>query len=106
MFTDWLNETVTVRTPTGTVTDGQPEYREYPARAFVFDYSEQLLKEIGMVKNAKFFVLAATAETAAAFAAPMVGAIIIHNGGSYDLKRVRPCRDLDGRIACYSCVGV
>lgn len=106
MFKDLLNETVVIRYPSDVFTDGQPEYRESSARAFVFEYNERLLKEIGLVKDARFFVIAATPETIAAFTAQPAGTVIIHNQREYDLKTVRPCRGLDGKIECYSCAGV
>ena len=105
MFNDLLNEEITVKYPAGTFADGVTEYRECQAMAFVFDYNERMLKEIGMVKDAKFFIIAADENTLAAFAAP-AGTIIVRGEKSYDVKTVRPCRNLDGQIECFSCAGV
>ena len=106
MFDDLLNEQVTIRKPDGVFTDGQTGYQECVARAFVFNYNERLLKEIGLVRDARFFVIAATPESIAALTEAPAGTVIGYGGRDYDLKSVRPCREIDGRIACFSCAGV
>lgn len=106
MFNDLLNETITIKYPTGAFADGEAAREECQAKAFVFDYNERQLKEIGMVSNAKFFVIAANAGTIAAFTVRPLGTTITHEGRNYDVKSVRSCRNLDGEIECFSCAGV
>lgn len=106
MFNDLLNDTVRLSFPSGVFVDGAPLRAQCQADAFVFNHHQRVLREAGVEQHAKFFIIAATAETREAFAIQPLNVTLTHNGESYDLKSVRPCRDLDGIIQCFSCAGV
>ena len=106
MFNDLLKENVILKYPLGSYSDGEADFAQVEGKAFVFDYNERLLRDIGMVKNAKFFVIAATDAVKTCFAVTQVDVQIIHNERLYDLKTVRSCRNFDGVIECFSCTGV
>ena len=89
--------------PNGNSTDGKPVYLECAARAFVFDYSKRLLKEVGLQENTRFFIIAASTPVKAGFSRSLDGVKVFSEGRYYDLKSVKVCRLIDGRIACYSC---
>jgi len=102
MFDDLLKETVTLRYPSGTYEDGKTVYNEVEEKAFAFDYNERLLSEVGLVKSAKFFVIAATDDAATCFSGGKVDIQIVHDEKTYDVKTVKTCRNLDGSIECFS----
>ena len=103
MFHDLCKENIVLRFPESTGSDGEPIYTECAARAFLFDYSKRLLEEVGIRENTRFFIIAADATVNARFAVCMDGIQAISGGRSYDLKTIKACRQVDGRIECYSC---
>jgi hypothetical protein len=99
MFDDIFNEAVTLRVPTGNFVDGQPEYSESQDKALVTDFTRRDIDVYGNVKNGKIFLLNSNVE-------PVPGSQINHQGNLYDLKDIKPCRDLDSNAVCYRCVVV
>ncbi len=102
MFDDLLKETVTLKYPSGTYEGGKAVYSETDGKAFAFDYNERLLSEIGLVKTAKFFVIAATDDAITCFSGGKVDIQLVHDDVTYDVKTVKTCRNLDGSIECFS----
>jgi|GEM_PF-3312072 len=104
MFRDLCKETITLRFPDGASSDGQTVYSECTARAFFFDYSKRLLQEVELQENTRFFLIAATTAVNAGFAQTLDGVQAVSGEQTYDLKSVKACRQVDGRIECYSCI--
>lgn len=103
MLHDLCRERLTLRFPDGDATDGKPAYVECEARAFVFDYGKKVLKEIGLQQDTRFFMIAANATIDREFARGFDGIQAVNADRTYDLKNIKVCRQLDGRIECYSC---
>jgi len=99
MFDDLLQESVTLRVPTGAFADGQAGYTGYQGYALITDFTHRDINRYGSIKNGKIFLLRCDKE-------PEPGSQIIHSGQTYDLKDIKVCRDLNGRIECYRCVVV
>jgi hypothetical protein len=99
MFEDLSQEPVTLRVPTGAFADGQSSYTEYQAHALITDFTSRDINRYGSIKNGKIFLLRCDNE-------PEVGSQIIHSEQTYDLKDIKVCRDLDGKVECYRCVVV
>ena len=103
MIQDLCRDAVILRFPAGDPVDGQTAYTECEAQAFVIDYGKRLLKEVGLEQDTRFFVIAASAAVDAGFARSLNGVQVVANGRSCDLKNIKVCRQIDGRIECYSC---
>ena len=99
MFEDRLQESVTLRVPTGVFSDGQAGNTDYQAYALITDFTHRDIKRYGSIKSGKIFLLRCDNE-------PEPGSQIIHGGKTYDLKDIKICRDLDGQVECYRCVVV
>ena len=99
MFEDLLQESVTLRVPTGAFADGQTAYTEYQGYALITDFTSRDINHYGNIKNGKIFLLRSDNE-------PEAGSQIVHSGQTYDLKDIKVCRDLSGKIECYRCVVV
>lgn len=99
MFEDRLQQSVTLRVPTGVFSDGQAGYTEYQGYALITDFTQRDINRYGSIKNGKIFLLRCNNE-------PEPGSQIIHSGQTYDLKNIKVCRNLDGIIECYRCVVV
>lgn len=98
MFEDKYRESVILRVPSGNFTDGKPEYTEYPAQALVAGFTEcDLIAMGGKIKSGRVFLLKCEVE-------PVPGSQLIYNGQPCDLKNIKVCCGLDGRIECYRCV--
>lgn len=99
MFEDRLQESVTLRVPTGIFADGHAGYTEYQGYALITDFTHRDINRYGSIKNGKIFLLRCDDE-------PEPGSQIVHLEQVYDLKDIKVCRDLDGQIECYRCVVV
>jgi hypothetical protein len=99
MFEDKYTEQVTVKIPTGTYSDGEPVYAEHAGQALITDFSRRDIERFGKIKNGKIFLLKC-------LTAPVPGAQVEHANSLYDIKDIRICRDLNGRIECYRCTVV
>jgi len=104
MFRDLCREPIVLRFPDGTFADGVSGYTECSARAFVFDYSKRLLKDLGLQENSRFFIIAAAPKVDAGFAVGLSNVKVRSDGLDYDLKSVKACRGVDGAIECYNCI--
>jgi hypothetical protein len=99
MFEDRLQEPVTLLVPSGTFSDGQSSYTEYPAYALITDFTQRDIDRYGTVKNGKIFLLRCDSEL-------QPGSRINCQGKIYDIKDIKICRKLDGEVECYRCVVV
>lgn len=97
MFKERYKEAVVVRIPSGVFVDGQEEYTEYEGFAMITDVSKRDAKQYGNIQNGKVFLLRCEAPL-------KPGSCIVHSEQKYDLKEIKVCRDLDGKIECYRCL--
>ena len=99
MFEDILQESVTLRVPTGAFSDGQVEYTSTQGYALITDFTHRDINRYGSIKNGKIFLLRCDNE-------PEPGSQIIHEEKTYDLKDIKICKNLAGQVECYRCVVV
>ena len=78
------------------VVDGKQTYTNSPARVLVIDFSQRDIDYFGTIQNGKIILIAAPD-------IPKLPARIIVEGEIYDLKSVRVCRDLSGRLIGCRC---
>ena len=76
--------------------DGKQTYTNIPARGRVIDFSQRDIDYFGTIQNGKIVLIAAPD-------IPKLPARIIVEGEIYDLKSVRVCRDLSGRLIGCRC---
>jgi hypothetical protein len=98
MFDHRYIEDITIRKANGYV-DGKPQYSESPGKALITDFSQRDINRFGNIGGGQIFMVKADT-------APEIDSQITHNGKIYDLKGIKVCRDLDGRIECYRCAVV
>ena len=104
MIQDLCRESLTLRFPAGEAADGKTAYVECPARAFIIDYGKRVLKDVGLQQDTRFMVIAATTALNTEFARGLDGIQAVDaDNHTYDLKNIKVCRQLDGRIEAYSC---
>ena len=99
MFENRLQESVILRVKDGVFADGQAGYTDYQAYALITDFTSRDINRYGSIKNGKIFLLRCDYK-------PKPGSQLIHNEQTYDLKDIKICRDLDGKVECYRCVVV
>lgn len=98
MFEDKYREPAVLRIPGRTFVDGKPGYNEHPAGALITGFTEYDFAAIsGKIKSGRIFLLKSEVE-------PVPGSQLVYNGQTYDLKNIKVCCDLDGRIECYRCL--
>jgi hypothetical protein len=88
---------ITIKQPTGSFTDGKPEYSEVPGMAMFFDFSQRDLNYFGSIKNGKIFLVAPLATD------PILPGKIIFNNKEYDLKAIKTYRNTKSEVLGYRC---
>ena len=81
------------------IVDGKQTYTSIPARGRVIDFSQRDVDYFGTIQEGKI-VLVAPPDI------PKLPARIVAEGVTYDLKSVRICRDLSGRLIGCRCAVV
>ncbi|MGF0036472.1 hypothetical protein [Victivallis vadensis] len=81
------------------IVDGKQTYTNLPARGRVIDFSQRDVDYFGTVQEGKIILVAPPD-------IPKLPARIVAEGVTYDLKSVRICRDLSGRLIGCRCAVV
>lgn len=81
------------------IVDGKQTYTNLPARGRVIDFSQRDVDYFGTVQEGKIILVAPPD-------IPKLPARIVAEGVTYDLKSVRICRDLSGRLVGCRCAVV
>ncbi|NMD86295.1 hypothetical protein HF882_06820 [Victivallis vadensis] len=81
------------------IVDGRQTYTNLPARGRVIDFSQRDVDYFGTVQEGKIILIAPPD-------IPKLPARIVAEGVTYDLKSVRICRDLSGRLVGCRCAVV
>ena len=81
------------------IVDGRQTYTNLPARGRVIDFSQRDVDYFGTVQEGKIILVAPPD-------IPKLPARIVAEGVTYDLKSVRICRDLSGRLVGCRCAVV
>ena len=81
------------------IVDGKQTYTNLPARGRVIDFSQRDVDYFGTVQEGKIILIAPPD-------IPKLPARIVAEGVTYDLKWVRICRDLSGRLVGCRCAVV
>lgn len=89
---------IIIRQPDAIV-DGKQTYTNLPARGRVIDFSQRDVDYFGTVQEGKIILVAPPD-------IPKLPAQIVAEGVTYDLKSVRICRDLSGRLIGCRCAVV
>mgnify|MGYP005793545195 FL=1 len=89
---------IIIRQPDAIV-DGKQTYTNLPARGRVIDFSQRDVDYFGTVQEGKIILVAPPD-------IPKLPARIVAEGVTYDLKSVRICRDLSGRLVGCRCAVV
>lgn len=89
---------IIIRQPDAIV-DGKQTYTNLPARGRVIDFSQRDVDYFGTVQEGKIILIAPPD-------IPKLPARIVAEGVTYDLKSVRICRDLSGRLVGCRCAVV
>ncbi|QSH40125.1 hypothetical protein P0136_01315 [Lentisphaerota bacterium ZTH] len=97
MLENRYKEAIVIKNPTGNYIDGKPELVSYSARAVITDFSRRELDRFGTVKDGRVFLIKSKV-------LPLPGARIEHKNTVYDLKDIKICRAIDGRIEACRCV--
>lgn len=89
---------IIIRQPDAIV-DGKQTYANLPARGRVIDFSQRDVDYFGTIQEGKIILVAPPD-------IPKLPARIVAEGVTYDLKSVRICRDLSGRLVGCRCAVV
>ncbi len=81
------------------IVDGKQTYTNLPARGRVIDFSQRDVDYFGTIQEGKIILVAPPD-------IPKLPARIVAEGVTYDLKSVRICRDLSGRLVGCRCAVV
>ena len=81
------------------IVDGKQTYTNLPARGRVIDFSQRDVDYFGTVQEGNIILIAPPD-------IPKLPARIVAEGVTYDLKSVRICRDLSGRLVGCRCAVV
>ena len=81
------------------IVDGKQTSTNLPARGRVIDFSQRDVDYFGTVQEGKIILIAPPD-------IPKLPARIVAEGVTYDLKSVRICRDLSGRLVGCRCAVV
>lgn len=81
------------------IVDGKQTYTNIPARGRVIDFSQRDIDYFGTLKDGRIILVAPPD-------VPKLPARIIVEGEIYDLKSVRVCRNLSGRLIGCRCAVV
>ena len=88
-----LPHSVVIEFPAG-ARDGEVLYTRLPAQALAA--LEKCVGANGEVDDRSVFIIQCAEP-------PRIGCRVIHNNVTYELRGVKPCTDLDGRITAYRC---
>ncbi len=89
---------ITLEIP-GSIADGKLQYTRIPARGRLIDFSQRDIDYFGTIQEGKI-VLVAPPEI------PRLPGRIVIDGVTYELKSVKICRDLSGRVRGCRCAVV
>lgn len=89
---------VTLLVPDEVGPDGEVAFREHPGRALLLESVERAAG-LPALQEGTTFLLRCDAR-------PEPGGRIVFDGRLYEIRQVRVCRGLDGRIECYRCTVV
>lgn len=81
------------------IVDGKQQYTRIPARGRVIDFSERDIDFFGTIQNGKIVLIAPPD-------IPLLPGRIVAEGVTYDLKSVKICRDLSGKLRGCRCAVV
>lgn len=81
------------------IKDGKQTYKDVPARGRLIDFAQCDLDYFGTIQNGKIILVAPPN-------VPELPARIVVNGVVYNLKSVRVCRNIGGRLIGCRCVVV
>lgn len=81
------------------IVDGKQQYISIPARGCMIDFSQRDIDFFGKIENGKIILVAPPV-------IPRLPGRIILDNVIYDLKSVKICRDLSGRLRGCRCVVV
>jgi hypothetical protein len=91
---------ITIKYPTGTISDGKPTFTEVSGTALVSDFSQSDIDYFGKIQDATSFLVAPLEVK------PPVNAKITCEGKTYDLKAVKTYKNGKGEVLAYKCAAV
>lgn len=81
------------------IVDGKQQYTRIPARGRVIDFSQRDIDYFGAIQDGKIVLIAPPD-------IPRLPGRIVAGGITYDLKSVKICRDLSGKLRGCRCAVV
>ena len=98
MLRKYCRTAATLRQKNG-IADGKIKWEETPVKIAVIDMTQRDIDAWGAIRNGKTVLIAPDI-------IPEHPAQIVIGGKAYDLKEIKVCRDLDGKLAGCRCLAV
>lgn len=100
LITKLCKTPITIRYPSGTITDGKETYTDVSTLGRMSDFSQADVDYFGRIQNASSFLIVPLSSK------PPVNGKIVHDGSTYDIKAVKVLVNAKGVVLGYKCAVV